>query len=265
MNTILEEILTAKRKEIERFKAISTIERFEREGFFWDAGNRSLVQNILMPDSTGIIAEFKRKSPSRGWLKPKELEAEQVATAYNKAAAGISVLTDKDFFGGDLNDLIRTKMQTDVPVLRKDFIIDKWQIAESKAFGADVILLIAACLTPAQVKEYAVYALSIGLESILEVHTEEELNHFCEEISIVGINNRNLATFEVDINTSLQLIGKLPDHKPVISESGICNAEAIVTLRNAGFSGFLIGECFMKEEHPGKAFEAFVKSLHTDD
>ena len=258
---ILEQIVAAKRKEIEPFKAKSPIERFERDGFFWQIRNRSLVQQLLAPGSTGIIAEFKRKSPSKGWFKTKELEVEPVVTVYNKAAAGISVLTDEPFFGGDLDDLIQTKVVTDIPVLRKDFIIDQWQIAEAKAFGADVILLIAACLTPAEVQQFAAYAQSIGLESILEVHNEAELGHCCAEVSMVGVNNRNLKTFEVDINTSLQLVDKIPAGKPAIAESGISSAEAIVTLRQAGFRGFLIGEQFMKAEKPGEAFEAFVKEL----
>jgi len=262
MSTILDTIIAVKRREVEKFKPLSSIERFERDGFFWQIRNRSLVQSLLLPGSTGIIAEFKRKSPSKGWFKTKELEVEPVVAAYNKSAAGISVLTDDEFFGGDMDDLIQTKVVTDVPVLRKDFIIDKWQIAEAKAFGADVILLIAACLTPAEVKEFAAYSNSIGLESILEVHNEEELGHCCDEVSMVGVNNRNLKTFEVDINTSLQLIDKIPHGKPAIAESGISSVESIVTLRNAGFKGFLIGENFMKEEQPGKAFEEFVNNLN---
>jgi indole-3-glycerol phosphate synthase len=258
---ILEKIVAAKKKEIEPFKAKSPIERFERDGFFWKVSNRSLVENLLFPGSNGIIAEFKRKSPSKGWFKTKELEVEPVVTAYNKGAAGISVLTDGEFFGGDLDDLIQTKVVTDIPVLRKDFIIDKWQIAEAKAFGADVILLIAACLTKAEVKEFAAYANSIGLESILEVHNEEELGHFCDEVSMVGVNNRNLKTFEVDINTSLQLINKIPAGKPAIAESGISSVDAIVTLRQAGFKGFLIGEQFMKEANPATAFHTFVTAV----
>lgn len=258
---ILETIVAAKRKEVEKFKPMSSIERFERDGFFWQISNRSLVQSLLQPGSNGIIAEFKRKSPSKGWFKTKELEVEPVVVSYNKKAAGISVLTDEEFFGGDLDDLIQTKVVTDIPVLRKDFIIDKWQIAEAKAFGADVILLIAACLTPSEVKEFAGYANSIGLESILEVHNEEELGHCCDEISMVGVNNRNLKTFEVDINTSLKLVDKIPAGKPAIAESGISKVETIQTLRQAGFKGFLIGENFMKEEHPGKAFEEFVDTI----
>ena len=261
MTDILDKIIAAKRTEIEKFKSLSPVERFEREGFFWQIRNRSLVQSLLLPGSSGIIAEFKRKSPSRGWFKTKELEVEPVVAAYNKSAAGISVLTNDDFFGGDLDDLIQTKVITDVPVLRKDFIIDKWQIAESKAFGADVILLIAACLDREQVKEFASYAARIGLESILEVHTEEELGHCCDEVSMVGINNRNLETFEVDINVSLELVSKIPPGKPAIAESGISSVDSIVTLRNAGFKGFLIGENFMKEEKPGEAFEMFANEL----
>jgi indole-3-glycerol phosphate synthase len=258
---ILETIVAAKRKEIEKYKPLSSIERFKRDGFFWEISNRSLVEHLLMEGSTGIIAEFKRKSPSKGWFKTKELEVEPVVTFYNKAAAGISVLTDEEFFGGDLDDLIQTKIIADIPVLRKDFIIDQWQIAEAKAFGADVILLIAACLSKEEVKELAGYAKSIGLEVLLEIHNEEELDHIADAVDMVGVNNRNLKTFEVNIETSLQLINKIPTTKPAIAESGISNIETIVTLKEAGFKGFLIGETFMKEENPGKAFEEFVTEL----
>ena len=259
---ILEIIIAAKRKEVEKYKPLSSMERFRKEGFFWEISNRSLKQSLLAEGSTGIIAEFKRKSPSKGWFKPKEQEVEPVVVQYNaKGAAAISILTDMEFFGGDLDDLIQTKVITDVPVLRKDFIIDEWQIAEAKAFGADVILLIAACLSPAEVKQLATFTKTIGLEVLLEIHNEEELDHICDEIDMVGVNNRNLKTFEVDINTSLQLIDKIPKEKPAIAESGISNVETIVTLRQAGFKGFLIGENFMKTDDPGKAFENFVKSL----
>ncbi|MGB3005750.1 MAG: indole-3-glycerol phosphate synthase TrpC [Chitinophagaceae bacterium] len=258
---ILETIVAAKRKEVEKFKPMSSIDRFEKDGFFWQINTRSLVKSLEQPGGSGIIAEFKRRSPSKGWFKTKELEVEPVVVSYNKHAAGISVLTDDEFFGGDLDDLIQTKIVTDIPVLRKEFIIDKWQIAEAKAFGADVILLIAAILSPAEVKEFASYAGDIGLESILEIHNEEELGHYCDEVSMVGVNNRNLKTFKVDIETSLKLIDKIPGEKPAIAESGISSIDTIVTLRNAGFKGFLIGENFMKEENPGKAFEEFVEEL----
>ena len=262
MSTILDKIITTKKKEIAHYQPLSPIERFEHQGFFWQIRNRSLVDHLLMPGSNGIIAEFKRKSPSKGEFKPKSLEVEDVVVQYNKRAAGISVLTDENFFGGDLDDLIQAKVISDVPVLRKDFIIDKWQIAESKAFGADVVLLIAACLTPVAVKEFAGYAESIGLESILEVHNEKELEHYCDKVNMIGVNNRNLQTFEVDINTSLQLIEKIPAGVPAIAESGISDVETIKTLRNAGYRGFLIGENFMKEDNPGRAFEDFVNKLN---
>ena len=261
---ILEKIVAAKRKEIEKYKPLSSIERFRKEGFFWEIKNRSLKESLLAEGSTGIIAEFKRKSPSKGWFKTKELEVEHVVTSYNsEGAAGISVLTDEEFFGGDLDDLIQTKVIADIPVLRKDFIVDEWQIAEAKAFGADVILLIAACLTPRQVKQLALFTKTIGLEVLLEVHNEEELGHICDEVDLVGVNNRNLKTFDVDINTSLELIGKIPSDKPAVAESGISNVETIVTLKKAGFKGFLIGETFMKEPDPGKAFSEFVTELRS--
>ncbi|HEX7903369.1 MAG TPA: indole-3-glycerol phosphate synthase TrpC [Chitinophagaceae bacterium] len=259
---ILDTIVAAKRKEIEKYKPLSSIERFKKDGFFWEIKNRSLVQSLLAEGSTGIIAEFKRKSPSKGWFKTKDLEVEPVIRPYNDlGAAGISVLTDEEFFGGDLDDLIQAKVITDVPILRKDFIVDPWQIAEAKAFGADVILLIAACLSVEEVKKLAAYAKSIGLEVLLEIHNEEELAHICDEVDMVGVNNRNLKTFEVNINTSLELINKMPTGKPAIAESGISDVNTIVTLRKAGFKGFLIGETFMKMADPGLAFEQFVIDL----
>jgi len=259
--SILTEIVAAKRKEVERFKPLSSIARFEKEGFFWQFTNRSLKNSLLAAENRGIIAEFKRRSPSKGWFKSKEVEVESVVKEYNRQAAGVSILTDEQYFGGDLDDLIQAKIITDVPVLRKDFIVDAWQIAESKAFGADVILLIAACLQKEQVKEFSSYAKSIGLEVLLEIHDERELDHICENVDIVGINNRNLNTFEVDIETSLKLINKIPPGFISISESGIDSVETIVTLRKAGFKGFLIGEKFMKAENPTIAFAEFINHL----
>ena len=259
---ILEQIIANKRIEIEKLKPLSSIERFSRDGFFWKISNRSMVASLNAENSTGIIAEFKRKSPSKGWFKNKELEVEPVVVPYNNlGAAAVSVLTDEQYFGGDLDDLIQTKVITDVPVLRKDFIIDRWQIAESKAFGADVILLIAACLTQQEVRELAAFAKSIGLEVLLEIHNEKELEHICEEVDMVGVNNRNLKTFDVDINTSLELIKHIPVNKTAVAESGINDIQTIVTLRKAGFKGFLIGERFMKMADPGLAFEQFVIDL----
>ena len=262
MSHILDQIIASKKLEIEKFKPLSPIERFEQKGFFWNFSNRSLRQHLLAEGSTGIIAEFKRKSPSKGWFKPKELEVEQVVKYYNaNGAAAISVLTDDPFFGGDLDDLIQAKVVTDIPILRKDFIIDEWQIAEAKAFGADVILLIAACLTPPEVKHLAGFAKNLGLEVLLELHEEAELEHICDDTDIIGINNRDLKTFKVDIDRSLRMAEQLPASKLKVAESGISAVETIRLFRNNGFCGFLIGENFMKEEDPGKAFVSFVEEL----
>lgn len=262
MSTILDKIVAAKRLEIEELKPLSSIKRFEEQGFFWNFSNRSLKQQLLDPAATGIIAEFKRKSPSKGWFVKKDMEVETVVRYYNQyGASAVSILTDEEFFGGDLDDLIQAKVITDVPVLRKDFMIDPWQIAEAKAFGADVILLIAACLSPAGVKSMAAYANSIGLESILELHDEAELDHVCDEVTVIGINNRSLKTFEVDIERSLRMAEKLPADKIKIAESGISSVDNIRLFRENGFKGFLIGENFMKHPEPGKAFYDFVEEL----
>jgi indole-3-glycerol phosphate synthase len=262
MSTILDTIVAAKRKEIEKLKPLSTIARFEKDGFFWNISNRSLKASLLAEGSTGIIAEFKRKSPSKGWFTDPSLEVEPIIKYYNSlGAAAISVLTDTEFFGGDLDDLIQAKVITDVPILRKDFMIDPWQIAEAKAFGADVILLIAACLTPAEVQSMASYAKSIGLEVLLELHDEHELDHICEETDIVGINNRDLRTFTVDIDRSLRMAEKIPAGKIKVAESGISSIENIQLFKQNGFKGFLIGENFMKEKNPGEAFGKFVEEL----
>jgi indole-3-glycerol phosphate synthase len=262
MSTILDTIIAAKRKEVERNKSLNSIDELLSESTFKEIANRSLKQSLLAKDSTGIIAEFKRKSPSKGWFKGEDLEVEHVVLAYNNhGAAAISVLTDGEFFGGDLEDLVETKTITNIPVLRKDFMIDEWQIAESKAFGADTILLIAACLTVAEVKRLARFAKELGLEVLLELHAEEELGHICEETELIGINNRDLKTFEVDIERSLRMAEKIPADKIRIAESGISSIKNILLFKRAGFKGFLIGETFMKEPDPTIAFADFVNQL----
>ncbi|HEU0227902.1 MAG TPA: indole-3-glycerol phosphate synthase TrpC, partial [Arachidicoccus soli] len=163
-------------------------------------------------------------------------------------------------FGGSLEDL-KIARQHAIPILRKDFMIDEYQILEARAFGADVILLIAACLSPRRVKELAAYAKKLSLEVLLEVHGEDELAHVCDEIDLVGVNNRNLKTFEVDIENSIRLLNILPKNKLAIAESGIDNVKVVKQLRTAGFSGFLIGENFMKNENPGEAFKNYVQQL----
>jgi indole-3-glycerol phosphate synthase len=243
MSSILNNIVASKRKLVAECKKQRPVEQLIRPRALH---HRSLVKNLLNPGSTGIIAEFKRKSPSKGWLQ-KSVDIEPIVRSYEvNGAAGISVLTDQEFFGGELQDLEKARSVTTIPLLRKDFIIDEYQIRESNASGADVILLIAACLTPLEVKRFASFATSLGMESILEIHDESELDHLCDEVDMVGVNNRDLNTFEVTIEKSLQLIDRLPPEKPAISESGIDRMETIVTLRNAGYVGFLIGEVFMR-------------------
>ena len=258
---ILEKIIAHKRNEVAENRLNVPVQELEKKEYF-SRRVISLSKSLLDQNSTGIIAEFKRKSPSRGVINANA-DVVKVTTAYaENGATALSVLTDIDFFGGSNADLKRARINK-IPILRKDFIIDEYQILEAKAIGADVILLIAACLTPAQVKELAVFARSLGLEVLLEIHNEDELAHICDECDVVGVNNRDLKYFTVDINQSLELSDKIPVGKAKISESGITDTDTIHLLRSAGFSGFLIGENFMRENDPAVAFASFVKNLKT--
>ncbi len=256
---ILDTIIAQKKTEVALRKEQVSVAELEA-GMLFEQPCQSLRKFLMDTDKTGIIAEFKRKSPSKGIINDK-VTVEEVTTAYAlHGASGISVLTDTDFFGGSLNDLVAATINQ-VPLLRKDFMIDEYQLLEAKAFGADVILLIAACLTKTEVKNLASAAKRLGLEVLLEIHNEEELDHICDEVDLVGVNNRNLKTFEVSIQPSLDLINKIPKEKPAIAESGISEVDTIVTLREAGFRGFLIGENFMKHANPSVAFADFVSQL----
>ena len=256
---LLETIVAHKKKEVAKHKSEMSISELEKAKYFLHEP-LSLKKFLLDPSKTGIIAEFKRKSPSKGIINDR-VTVEEVTTAYAKyGASGISVLTDHEFFGGSLNDLMAATIN-EVPLLRKDFMVDAYQVFEAKAYGAEVILLIAACLTTAEVKLMAALAKSMRMEVLLEIHSREELDHICDEVDFVGVNNRNLKTFEVNIDTSLDLINKIPSEKPAIAESGISAVDTIVTLRNAGFRGFLIGENFMKQTSPSIAFADFVNQL----
>ena len=220
----------------------------------------SLKANIIDTSKTGIIAEFKRRSPSKGIINAVA-SVEEVAKAYTQfGASGISVLTDGPYFGGSLADL-SIAVQNEIPVLRKEFIIDEFQVIEAKAYGASVILLIASCLSPAETKSLASVAKSLGLEVLLELHDASELAHVCEEVDLVGINNRSLKSFEVNIEHSLQLKNLLPKGKLSIAESGIYDLATFQLLKKEGFDGFLMGEYFMKQENPAKAFEEFSQQI----
>ena len=211
-----------------------------------------------MKAKSGIIAEFKRKSPSKGLING-EADVLEVTKSYeNFGASGISVLTDSDFFGGNVQDVLTIRNEIKIPLLRKDFMIDEYQFYEAKSIGADVVLLIAACLSPSQVKDFTSLSHELGMEVLLEIHTESELTHFNKDIDLVGINNRNLKDFKVDLQHSVHLKNFLPKETLSVAESGIYSVEDFRFLKEKGFNGFLMGEYFMKNQNPGKAFEEFV-------
>jgi indole-3-glycerol phosphate synthase len=257
MMNILEKIVADKRKEVgdrSKSKSLSQLQ----DSPFYKRQSVSLKASLLKHDSTGIIAEFKRRSPSKGWIFPEADVMEVTGSYLQNGAAALSILTDEKYFGGTSDDLISVR-NLNIPILRKDFIIDSYQIEEAKSIGADVILLIAACLSPEEVKQLASYARKIGLEVLLELHNEEELAHICEDTEIVGINNRDLKTFNVNIERSLKMAASIPEGKVKVAESGIDSPEMIRAFRKAGFSGFLIGEYFMRTNNPGKSLADLVK------
>jgi indole-3-glycerol phosphate synthase len=256
---ILDTIVAKKRLEVADRKAQRSTADLEKSPFF-KKETLSLKQFIQDETRTGIIAEFKRKSPSKGIIND-QVTVEEVTTAYAKCgASGISVLTDTDFFGGSLDDLVAATVN-EVPLLRKDFTIDEYQLVEAKAYGAGVILLIAACLTPVEVKSLAGKAKGLGLEVLLELHDESELGHVCDEVDLVGVNNRNLKTFTVDLEHSVRLAEQIGNGFVKVAESGISQVKNIQYLKQYGFQGFLIGENFMKEANPSEAFRNFVAEL----
>lgn len=257
---ILEKIIAHKRVEVAQRKRDVPVDLLEQHGLFKKSA-LSLKRSLKDETKIGIIAEFKRASPSKGVIN-NEADVKKVTQAYAQyGASGISVLTDENFFKGSLDDLSKA-VSVEVPVLRKDFMIDDYQLVEAKAYGASVILLIAACLSPTEVKSLARTANALGLEVLLELHDESELGHICDDVDIVGINNRNLKTFSVDLEQSIRLAEKIGASFVKIAESGISSAENTHYLKQHGFDGFLIGEYFMKEHDPGAAFKNFVTALN---
>ncbi len=261
--TILDKITAQKAIEVAAAKAEISSQDLEKSEFFARKTN-SLVGSLSAENSTGIIAEHKRKSPSKGIINDK-LSVEEVTQGYAQAgAAGLSVLTDTDFFGGNKEDLQKARIANpSTPILRKDFMIDEYQVYEAKAWGADVILLIAACLSPEQIKSLSQKAHELGLEVLLEIHDQEELDRSpLEYVDIVGVNNRNLKNFaENNVNASLSLADKIPAHIIKISESCISEPETINLLKSAGYKGFLIGETFMKGASPGTKLGEFIAKI----
>lgn len=259
--TILDKIVERKRVEVTEAKAKVSIEELSLYPLF-DRTCYSLKKSVLDPKRTGIISEYKRASPSKGVINNINTVAEVVLGYQNAGASAISVLTDTDFFQGSLDDLKAARAVLTIPLLRKEFIVDKYQIAEAKAYGADIILLIAACLSVEEIQELSAYAKSLGLNVLLEVHNEEELNgNLFDTIDAIGVNNRNLKDFSVSLAHSYDLVSKIPNSYIKVSESGISDPSTIRELKTIGYNSFLIGENFMKTTDPGKALAEFVKEI----
>ncbi len=257
---ILDKIIADKRKEVDLKKSLLPNSQWEASALF--GRETTSLANALRNSSSGIIAEHKRRSPSKSTIN-QNTNVGQVARGYEKAGVcGMSVLTDIKYFGGSLEDLLLARACVEMPLLRKEFIIDEYQILEAKAHGADVILLIAAILTRDEIKVFSDLAKSLNLDVLLEVHNEEELQKsLMPSLDMLGVNNRNLKTFEVSLETSKSLSKLIPDEFVKVSESGISSIEAIQGLKQYGYQGFLIGENFMKTDNPGESAKKFIEQL----
>ena len=260
---ILEEIVAHKRIEVAEQKEqtpakklYAEVERMMSEG----VSKRSLSQ-ALTENDFGIIAEFKRKSPSKGWIK-EDGKPEIIPPSYEQnGAAALSILTDEMYFGGSLDYIRKARPLVNLPILRKDFIIDEYQLFQARHVGADAVLLIAADLSKQEVRSLTALAHDLALEVLLELHSEHELDYADIEVDAIGVNNRNLGTFITDVQNSFRLASQLPQDKVLVSESGISNPDTIRLLREAGYRGFLIGETFMKTDNPGEALKNFISRL----
>ena len=260
MKNILDKIVADKRKEVDLKKSLIPIQQLEASVLF-ERETYSIANN-LRDSASGIIAEHKRRSPSKAVIN-QSLNVQDVAKGYQQAGVcGMSVLTEGKYFGGSLDDLLLARASCNLPLLRKEFIIDEYQIIEAKAYGADVILLIAAILTRNEIKQFSELAKSLSLEVLLEIHNEEELHKsIMPSLDMLGVNNRNLKTFNVSLDTSKQLSELIPNEFVKVSESGISSVEAIKELQPYGYQGFLIGENFMKTDNPGESAKEFINKL----
>jgi indole-3-glycerol phosphate synthase len=261
MTTILDEIIASKHKEVAARKELYPVKLLEQNLFF-SAPTVSLSEYLRRPDKVGIIAEIKRRSPSKGIIN-QHISVEALSVGYMQAgASALSVLTDQKYFGGSLEDLKKARAFNYCPILRKDFIVDEYQIVEARSAGADVILLIAAALSPKGTAELARFARSLGLETLLEVHSAEELSsHLCDDVDIVGVNNRNLHTFEVSTSLAEELVNSIPKSMCAVAESGISDAKTLLRLKKVGYRGFLIGEAFMRHGRPDEACQRFIQEV----
>ncbi len=260
MNT-LEKIIEFKRKEVTERKSLYPLALLEKSVYF-GSETVSLSKYLKRTDKNGIIAEIKRHSPSKGYIN-KYVNVERTSIGYMQAgASALSVLTDTEFFKGTSEDLKIARKFNFCPILRKDFIVDEYQIIESKSIGADAILLIAAVLTKEEIIKFTDLAHSLKLEVLLEVHDEKELEKIYKKVDVVGVNNRNLKTLEIDINTSFHLANLIPSNFLKVSESGIESATIIKQLKSKGYNGFLIGSHFMKQSLPEQACKEFIAELN---
>lgn len=257
---ILDQIIASKKKEVTLKKNLVSVAQLENSDLFNKKTN-SLSKSIRN-SPFGIIAEHKRRSPSKETIN-NSFSVEEVVKGYEYAgASGISVLTDTQFFGGSLDDLLLARASVQIPLLRKEFIVDEYQLLEAKAFGADAILLIAAVLSREEIKQLSEFAQSLALEVLLEVHNLEELEKsIMPSLDMIGVNNRNLKTFEVSLQNSIDLSHQIPNDFVKISESGLTSHKDVKLLKSHGFQGFLIGENFMKTDNPGKSLENFINQL----
>ncbi len=257
---ILDKIVEHKTIEVAERKSLYPTKLLEKSIYF-ETQPLSLKKYIMRPDLSGVIAEFKRKSPSKGMIN-EHASVEKISIGYMQAgASALSILTDTAFFGGASQDLTTARSLNFCPILRKDFILDEYQIIESKSIGADAILLIAAILTEEKTLELAKFAKSLGLEVLLEIHDENELDHLNEYIDLVGVNNRNLKDFTVNIQKSIDLADQIPDEFVKVSESGLSHYSKVIELKRRGYNGFLIGESFMKTAMPQTACSEFIREI----
>jgi len=265
---ILDTIIARKRKEVAVQKEAVPLDKLLKVNDLQLNRPTFSMMNALANSSSGIIAEFKRKSPSKGWLFPNA-NIEEIVPAYESGgASACSVLTDSEFFGGSLNDLVRARELVRLPLLRKDFIVDEYQIYEARAMGADAILLIARVLTPVECIKLARLACSLRMEVLLEIHIANELSRLNPYIDMLGVNNRNLGTFDTSVSNSFRLMEQIrqelkddPAFRLFVSESGLSDIQTIRELRNVGFQGFLIGETLMKTPDPGKTLKDLILQL----
>ena len=260
---ILDKIVRDKKLEVDKLSSNSSIKELESSSLF----SRKCIslKDSILKSSGGIICEFKRRSPSNNDINYKS-NISEVVKGYQKAgAAGLSILTNKQYFDGDIQDILKIRDIASIPILRKEFIISEYQIIEAKSIGSDAILLIASILSKEEIKNYSSLAKDIGLEVLFEIHNAEELEKMSgDNIDIIGVNNRNLDTLEIDLQNSVNLYSKIPNSFVKISESGISKVESILKLREVGYQGFLIGENFMKTDDPFESANNFIKEVENE-